>query len=121
MTGGLRIGAGARLAKQALADWSGRPVASIEEIWHGLTPPYSELFAWLEGRGPLPAHGPGARFRPVMLAHPLEETDAEKLRPEDFAAEWKWDGVRVQAAAEGGERRLFPAPRKTFPKAFPMC
>jgi len=119
VTGGLRIGAGARLAKQALADWSGRPVASIEEIWHGLTPPYSELFAWLEGRGPLPAHGPGARFRPVMLAHPLEETDAEKLRPEDFAAEWKWDGVRVQAAAEGGELRLFSRAAEDISQSFP--
>ena len=32
-----------------------------------------------------------------MLAHALEETDFAALDPQDFSAEWKWDGIRVQA------------------------
>ena len=50
VTGGLRVGVSARLAKQALADFGGRDVAEIEELWHGLAPPYAALFAWLPAR-----------------------------------------------------------------------
>src|SRR6187402_1181338 len=72
LTGGLRVGLSARLAKQAAADMSlayGHVVGvdEIEEVWHALEPPYAEFFAWLENRGPRPdAQAPG-RFRPVML------------------------------------------------------
>ena len=34
-----------------------------------------------------------------MLAHALDEPDLATLAPSDFMAEWKWDGIRVQAAA----------------------
>ena len=36
MTGALRVGVSARLAKTALAEWSGVELADIEEVWHGL-------------------------------------------------------------------------------------
>ncbi|HXG80454.1 MAG TPA: ATP-dependent DNA ligase, partial [Sphingomicrobium sp.] len=51
-TGALRVGISARLSKQALADAFGLDVDEVEEVWHGLRPPYHELFAWGEGRGP---------------------------------------------------------------------
>jgi DNA ligase-1 len=119
LTGGLRIGAGARLAKQALADYSGKPIADIEEIWHGLIPPYADLFAWLEDRAARPRPVPYAAFRPVMLAHALDEADQAKLDPEAYAAEWKWDGVRVQAASEGGVRKLYSRAGEDITDAFP--
>jgi DNA ligase 1 len=119
VTGGLRIGAGARLAKQALADWGAQPVEAIEEIWHGLTPPYESLFAWLEGRGPKPAPSAAAPFRPVMLAHPLEAEDRARLDASNFAAEFKWDGVRVQAVQEAGVRRLYSRSGEDLSAAFP--
>ena len=50
VTGELRIGVSARLAKTALAEWSGVELDRIEEVWHGLAPPYQPLFDWLEGR-----------------------------------------------------------------------
>ncbi|MCZ0737544.1 cisplatin damage response ATP-dependent DNA ligase [Phreatobacter sp. AB_2022a] len=99
ITGAMRIGVSARLAKTAAATLGGRDADEIELIWPGLTPPYAELFAWLEGRGEKPQARDPAPFRPPMLAHALEETDFDKLDPADFAAEWKWDGIRVQAAA----------------------
>jgi DNA ligase-1 len=34
-----------------------------------------------------------------MLAHALEDSDLGALDPADFMAEWKWDGIRVQAVA----------------------
>ncbi|MBU6374286.1 MAG: cisplatin damage response ATP-dependent DNA ligase [Alphaproteobacteria bacterium] len=119
VTGGLRIGAGARLAKQALAEGYGKPVSEIEELWHGLSPPYEDLFAWLEGRAEKPHARAAAPFRPVMLAHALEEADLGKLDAAAFAAEWKWDGVRVQAAHVGGVRRLYSRAGEDLSAAFP--
>ncbi|MEP7130129.1 MAG: ATP-dependent DNA ligase, partial [Sphingomicrobium sp.] len=42
-TGALRVGINARLAKQALADAFGLEVEAVEEVWHGLRPPFAEL------------------------------------------------------------------------------
>src|SRR5258708_4498475 len=46
ITGALRVGVSARLAKTALAGRGGATLAEIEEVWHGLSPPYRELFHW---------------------------------------------------------------------------
>lgn len=108
VTGGLRVGLSARLAKQSAADLGGVAVAEVEELWHALHPPYEDLFAWLEGRSEKPTAEHPARFRPAMLAQAIDEAvDFARLDPADYAAEWKWDGIRVQAAQEGGVRRLY--------------
>ena len=99
VTGGLRIGVSARLAKAAVAALADKDVHDIEVLWPALTPPYRELFAWLEGRADKPASGDPAPFRPPMLAHALDDADLAALKPEEFMAEWKWDGIRVQAVA----------------------
>ena len=119
VTGGLRVGVSARLAKQALADCGGVDVHDIEEIWHGLEPPYTALFSWLDGTGPKPERGALALFRPVMLANPVQEGDLDRLEPADYAAEWKWDGIRVQAVCEGGRRRLYSRSGDEISAAFP--
>jgi DNA ligase 1 len=119
VTGELRVGVTARLAKQALARLGGRDVTEIEEVWHGIPPPYEALFAWLEGQGPRPESGMPAPFRPVMLAQAVEEPDLATLDPADFAAEWKWDGIRVQAVAEAGNRRLYSRTGDDISGAFP--
>ncbi|MDQ2953584.1 MAG: cisplatin damage response ATP-dependent DNA ligase, partial [Pseudomonadota bacterium] len=95
-----------------------------ELMWAGLTPPYRELFAWLEGRGEKPVTRDPAPFRPAMLAHAIEEGDLQKLDASDFMAEWKWDGIRVQAAAgtdDKGERvaRLYSRTGEDISKSFP--
>jgi DNA ligase-1 len=97
VTGALRIGVSARLAKTAAAALGDKDPQEIELIWPGLKPPYTELFAWLEGRGDKPANRDVTPFRPPMLSHALE--DFAGMEPHDFAAEWKWDGIRVQAVA----------------------
>ena len=99
VTGGLRIGVSARLAKTAAAALGDKDPDEIEILWPGLTPPYPDLFAWLEGRAERPASRDAAPFRPPMLAHAAEEPDLAALDAADFMAEWKWDGIRVQAVA----------------------
>ena len=120
LTGGLRVGISARLAKQAAADMGDVAVSDVEEVWHGLTPPYDDLFAWLEGRSERPSANAHGRFRPVMLAQAIDEaSDFAKLDPADYAAEWKWDGIRVQAVNESGVRRLYSRTGDDISGAFP--
>lgn len=124
VTGSLRIGISARLAKTAAAALGDKDPHEVELIWPGLAPPYLELFAWLEGRGDKPVNRDPAPFRPVMLAHAIEDTDFDALDPADFAAEWKWDGIRVQAVSgrnEDGDSvmRLYSRSGEDITKSFP--
>jgi len=120
VTGALRVGLSARLAKQAAADMGGVPLAEVEEIWHAVAPPYGDLFAWLERRAERPTADAPGRFRPVMLAQAIDEaSDFAKLDAADYAAEWKWDGIRVQAVSERGERRLYTRTGEVISDAFP--
>ncbi|MBV8972658.1 MAG: cisplatin damage response ATP-dependent DNA ligase [Sphingomonadaceae bacterium] len=114
-TGAMRIGVSARLAKTAFAQAFGVDVEAVEEVWHGLRPPYPELFAWGTG-GAQPTAGDLPVFRPFMLAHPLEEL---KLDLADYAAEWKWDGIRVQLVHAGGQTRLFSRTGDDITGSFP--
>jgi DNA ligase-1 len=120
LTGGLRVGVSARLAKQALAALGGVAVEEIEEVWHGQHAPYEDLFAWLEKRSDKPSADTPARFRPVMLAQAIDEAvDFTRLSAGDYAAEWKWDGIRVQAAHEGDEKRLWSRTGEDIGRSFP--
>ncbi|MBP1182018.1 cisplatin damage response ATP-dependent DNA ligase [Methylobacterium sp. PvR107] len=104
VTGNLRVGVSARLAKTAVGALGGHDADAVEEVWHGLTPPFETLFAWVEGRAERPETRNPAPFRPPMLSHPIEEeADLAKLEPAAFSAEWKWDGIRVQLV--GGRDR----------------
>ncbi|MGC2122895.1 MAG: cisplatin damage response ATP-dependent DNA ligase [Xanthobacteraceae bacterium] len=131
VTGGLRIGVSARLAKAAVAALAGKEAQTdtqeIELLWPGLAPPYRELFAWLEGKAEKPASGDPAPFRPPMLAHALDDADLANLDAGAFIAEWKWDGIRVQAVAghQDGQRggapiaRLYSRTGEDISKSFP--
>ena len=119
VTGGMRVGVSARLVKQALAQFGAQDIAEIEELWHGFSPPYERLLAWLDGRSDRPVPDDEAIFRPLMLANPLEEAELSRLDPHDFRAEWKWDGIRVQIAAENGRRRLYSRSGDEIGQAFP--
>jgi ATP-dependent DNA ligase len=123
VTGGLRIGVSARLAKTAVAALSGTDAQDIELLWPGLAPPYLDLFAWLEGRAEKPASSDPAPFRPPMLAHALDDADLAGLVAGDFLAEWKWDGIRVQAVAAqqvgGTIARLYSRTGEDISKSFP--
>ena len=124
ITGSLRIGVSARLAKTAVAALGAKAANEIEEVWHGLAPPYLDLFAWVEGRADKPDAIDPAPFHPAMLAHPLEARDMEVEDPTLFSAEWKWDGIRVQATrgleADGSVAvRLYSRTGEDISETFP--
>jgi DNA ligase-1 len=115
-TGALRIGISARLAKVALAEAFNLEIDAVEEVWHGIGPPYVPIFAWAEGQGPQPTARDVPVFRPFMLAHPLEEA---RVSLDDYVAEWKWDGIRVQIVHAGGETRLYSRAGDDITRSFP--
>jgi len=124
VTGAMRIGISARLAKTAAAQLGGKDSHELELMWPGLSPPYLDLFAWLEGRGDKPVNLDPAPFRPVMLAHAIENTNFAGLDAADFIAEWKWDGIRVQAVSGRDARghmvaRLYSRSGEDITKSFP--
>jgi DNA ligase-1 len=124
VTGAMRIGISARLAKTAAAALGDKDPHEIELLWPGLTPPYLDLFAWLEGKADKPVNRDPAPFRPVMLAHAIENTDFAGLDPHHYIAEWKWDGIRVQAVSGRDARghvlaRLYSRSGEDITKSFP--
>ena len=140
VTGGMRVGLSAQLARTAVAMMRPEAVteppepeggeatqalepltaADIVEVWHAVKPPYAELFAWVEGRAERPDTEAPGRFRQVMLAVAIDEAvDFDKLDPADYAAEWKWDGIRVQAVREQGVARLYSRHGDEITNAFP--
>ena len=121
ITGGLRVGVSARLAKIALAEMPAG--ASRRRDRGGLARPGAAL----RGRcspgsraaAPRPDPADAPVFRPPMLAHPLEAADLAALDPAALRAEWKWDGIRVQLVATAGGRRLYSRGADDISGAFP--
>ena len=118
-TGGLRVGVSARLMRLALAAAFDQAVEDIEEVWPLLSPPYDALFDWLEGRAEMPDSQGRAVFKPLMLAHPLDEAERQKLALEAFQIEWKWDGARVHLVSASDGVRLFSRSGDDISAAFP--
>ena len=124
VTGAMRIGISARLAKTAAAALGDKDPHDVELMWPGLAPPYLDLFAWLEGRADKPVNLDPAPFRPVMLAHAIEDADFANLDAADYIAEWKWDGIRAQAVSGRDEHgnlrvRLYSRSGEDITKSFP--
>ena len=119
ITGSLRVGVSAGITKAALARYGAVDPADVEEAWHATAPPYRELFAWLDGRTGQPQVAEAPVFRPLMLAHPLQAEDLARLAADEYVAEWKWDGIRVQIVSVGSNRRIYSRSGDDISAAFP--
>ncbi len=119
ITGALRIGVSARLAKTALADAYGKDVDDIEQLWHSVEPPYTVLFDWLEGKIGKPNITRTARFLPMMLSHPIEEEELAALDLADYQVELKWDGIRVQLVKNGALVAVYSRTGDDISASFP--
>ena len=119
ITGGLRVGVSAGIARAALAKYGAVDAALVEEAWHATLPPYADLFAWLDGNAERPQIADAPVFRPLMLAHPLQAPDLAKLSPDEYVAEWKWDGIRVQIVSVGPAVRIYSRSGDDISGAFP--
>lgn len=118
-TRNLRIGVSARFLKKALASYGQVDILEVEQVWHNLKPPYLELFAWLEGKSSIPHNLDANFFHPVMLSHPLKEKDLALIKSEDFYAEYKYDGIRVQLVCTSKSKALYSRTGDNISQSFP--
>ncbi|MDY6883199.1 MAG: cisplatin damage response ATP-dependent DNA ligase [Pseudomonadota bacterium] len=102
-TRGLRIGVSARSIKQILADYGNKDIKDIETLWHAVTPPYADMLSWLEGKADKPDIENAVTFHPVMLSHPIEDSDIDAFTKDTWQIENKYDGIRVQLAVKTGK------------------
>lgn len=120
LSGGLRVGVSNKLVKTALAEYGEKKIELIEKIWHGLKPPYVELFNWLDNKSNQPVIDILNTFHPMMLSHPLDEKkDLTKINSSDFCAEWKWDGIRVQTIIANNKTVIFSRNGDNITNSFP--
>lgn len=123
-TRGLRIGVSARFLKKILAEYGQQfnaaiTVEDVERLWHGLRPPYTAMFKWLEGKGDMPDVSDSVTFQPVMLSHPFEEATLSSITSDDWQAEWKFDGIRVQLVVTHAGKALFSRTGDDISGSFP--
>ncbi|GFD86689.1 ATP-dependent DNA ligase [Alteromonas sp. KUL150] len=102
-TRGLRIGVSARSIKQILADYGDKDIKEIETLWHAVHPPYVDMLRWLEGKAEKPEIENAVTFHPVMLSHPIEDSDIEAFTENTWQIENKYDGIRVQLVVKSSK------------------
>ncbi len=105
VTGGLRVGVSARLAKQALAGLGGKDVTTIEELWHGQSPPYRAALRLAGGRRPPPDRRRRHPLPPGDARPPPRRGRSHRPRPRRLRRR-----MEVGRHPRAGRRRSRPPP-----------
>ncbi|WP_305971519.1 MULTISPECIES: ATP-dependent DNA ligase [unclassified Mameliella] len=94
ITGGFRIGVSRKLMTRALAKATGQDEAVLaHKLMGGWTPETTSYHTLIEADDPAADQ---SRPYPFYLAYQLDEPPETLGPPEDWQAEWKWDGIRGQ-------------------------
>ncbi len=110
LTGSFRVGVSQNLVIKALSEATGIDAATLTHrimgSWMPETYSYQQL---MEAQG---AADDLSRPYPFFLAYPIQETSEKQKNaadmeqalgaPEDWQAEWKWDGIRAQLIKREG-------------------
>lgn len=100
ITGEFRVGVSQLLVVRALAQVSGLPTDTVSHRLMGAWEPTPAFYAALVA--PDSGDADVSRPYPFFLAHPLEGEPAALGSPDEWQAEWKWDGIRAQVVRRGG-------------------
>ncbi len=112
ITGGFRVGVSQKLVTKALAKYldSHTTATSREENqiahrlmgnWDPVTISFQDLILNEDPNDDL------SRPYPFYLAYALEDSPQDLGEPDDWAAEWKWDGIRGQLIRREGQLFLW--------------
>ncbi|RMH30472.1 MAG: ATP-dependent DNA ligase [Planctomycetota bacterium] len=115
--GGFRLGVQKRLVTRALANIAGvEHDVMAHRLVGAFVPSAANYERLLNGEGDDDQH---ARAYPFFLAHPLEGEASALGGLSDWAAEWKWDGIRAQLIKRGGEVTLWSRGEELIAHQFP--
>ena len=142
LTGAMRVGVSQKLVARAIAEAFEIPVEQIQHRMMGRPLPTADFFRELIAS----TSTTHELFRPYpfCLAHPLENQTAEGtspqqpspegrpaeansagvgaavvIEPSEHLVEWKWDGIRCQLIARGGELFLWSRGEERLEERFP--
>ena len=121
IVGEVQQGAGEGLVKLAIAKFFGLSDEEIEKAYLQ-KPDIAELFAFLHSRGKKAIASLGIKiFSPVkpMLAQIAESFDDVFAEDDEFALEYKLDGIRIQVHRKAGQVKIFSRHLRDITKHFP--
>ncbi|WHZ33825.1 ATP-dependent DNA ligase [Sagittula sp. MA-2] len=117
LTGGFRLGVSRKLMTRALAQATGQDEAALALKLMGSWTPDTRTFHDLVERDD-PAADASRPF-PFYLAYQLEDPPEVLGPPEDWQAEWKWDGIRGQLILRDGQQHLWSRGEELLTDRFP--
>ena len=117
ITGSFRVGVSQLLVVRALAEVGAVPAETVSHRLMGDWSPTAGFFAGLTGAD----EGAAALSRPYpfYLASQLDGDPADLGPVADWAAEWKWDGIRSQLVKRGGHVYLWSRGEELIGDRFP--
>lgn len=117
ITGGFRVGVSQKLMTRALARATDKPEAELAHRlmgnWH---PDDTTWHALVEAED---ASADASRPYPFYLAYGLEDTPEDLGAPDDWRAEWKWDGIRGQLVLRDGQYFVWSRGEELMTDRFP--
>jgi DNA ligase-1 len=117
ISGAFRVGVSARLVTRALADVAGVDPAVMAHRLTGRWEPTAAAFRRLISHAP--EDGEPGRPYPFFLASPLEQEPAGLGERDEWQAEWKWDGIRVQVIHRQDQVLLWSRGEELITSSFP--
>ncbi|MAC77596.1 MAG: ATP-dependent DNA ligase [Rhodobacteraceae bacterium] len=117
LTGGFRIGISQKLMTRALSRATGRDEADLAHRLMGdWTPQTTTWDALITSDDPVARD---SRPYPFYLAYALEDGPEALGDPQDWHAEWKWDGIRGQLILRGGQHFVWSRGEELMTDRFP--
>jgi DNA ligase-1 len=117
ITGAFRIGISQQTVVNALARATGAEASvvahRISGDWDPASTDYEALISGEGGGTEL------SRPYPFYLAYALEESPAALGRPEEWQAEWKWDGIRGELIRRGDSMFVWSRGEELMTEKFP--
>ncbi|MEM9575942.1 MAG: ATP-dependent DNA ligase [Pseudomonadota bacterium] len=117
ITGGFRVGISQKLMTRALAQATGKPEAELAHRLMGDWQP--DAVTW---RSLIEEDDPAAdasRPYPFYLAYALEDAPDALGTPQEWQAEWKWDGIRGQLILREGAYFVWSRGEELMTDRFP--
>jgi DNA ligase 1 len=117
ITGGFRMGVSQKLMTRALARATGKPETELAHRLMGdWRPDETTWEALIETEDP---EADASRPYPFYLAYGLEAPPENLGPPQDWRAEWKWDGIRGQLILRDGGHFVWSRGEELMTDRFP--
>ncbi|MEM7317717.1 MAG: ATP-dependent DNA ligase [Pseudomonadota bacterium] len=117
LTGGFRIGISQKLMTRALSKATGKPETELAHRLMGNWSP--DTVTWHDLIEAEDTIGDISRPYPFYLAYAIEDEPAALGAPNDWRAEWKWDGIRGQLILRDGEHFVWSRGEELMTDRFP--